>query len=494
MRAHWQFAPLLVCALLCGRVLTSSSASSGVRTSDGNGITNETLCIWWRSQAEVSRYAVALRNSLLQKHKDLTEKYNRFVNERSNAGTAAQHSTVSKARNDIYKKYWEGFLLTNDRSREANAIVTRMVSLRSHMRRRWRPFNFSSCNATFYTPSQNLTLLYEQLAKEVKALFDQSRPHDLGRYGLSRIQEHLSSLSKTKGFDTLAAELEARYKSATEALERAQKEKQTFDEKVAVGCEMEKRLSIMRDTFLALRGIAGDVMTMEVGLSKMADELRTKAKALGVSVGMIRDTQHTKEAANKLLESISSALQRVLAAMYGSAEDSLHALLNYGTEFRRDISSCWSEMRVERTVLLQLVTEERRRHFDDFRLWREATEVMWSSVTNMTLPHAANCSAWKVHNCETLMEKANDLFEASRGSRKAVEAKLAEEIKALLEVEEEVRGELARLVAEEREQRRRKEAHDADAMRAVWLLEPTTGQGVGRMQRLLKEQKRRSQL
>ncbi|KAH8612828.1 hypothetical protein ERJ75_000849600 [Trypanosoma vivax] len=149
--------------------------------------------------------------------------------------------------------------------------------------------------------------------------------------------------------------------------------------------------------------------------------------------------------------------------MHSNTNSSLHTSLNYGKEFKHDFSNCRSEM-VERTVLLRLVNEEREHHFDDFEEWRKATEVMWTSVTNMALPHNANCSTWGAVDCETLLNAANDLFEASRRNRKDAETKLGNAIEAVLTAERQVKEKMVRLVAKEGGQRRLKQAevHKAD--------------------------------
>ncbi|CCD19022.1 hypothetical protein, conserved in T. vivax [Trypanosoma vivax Y486] len=453
--------PLLACALLCGGVLASSSASSLATTSLTSDVPNETLCEWWRNKARVRRRAVVLQSHLLQKRDNLTTKYQRFVNKVGDAGAAAQHSAVDKAWNEIRTKYWEGFLLASEGSGKASAIAAHMTLWQRYLPPRWKRFSQNlSCNLVPHMADRNIALLHDGLAKDVKELFNLCKQHNIEHCDFyeRKTDPQISWLNKTKTFDAVEAKLDELYRSAEEALKKAQMEKNVFDEKVFIGCELEKKLDIVRDTFLGLKKIAEDVTAMEAGLAKIADELQVKAKSLGMSDVAVADTQHVRHMANEVVENISPALQRILAAMYGSTNSSLHALLNYGKEFKHDFSNCRSEM-VERTVLLRLVNEERQHHFDDFEEWRKATEVMWTSVTNMTLPHNANCSTWGAVGCEALLNAANDLFEASRSSRKDAEAKLDEMIKGTLMIEGQVKEGMVRLAAKEEEQKRLKQAH-----------------------------------
>ncbi|KAG8342714.1 hypothetical protein TRVL_06462 [Trypanosoma vivax] len=128
-------------------------------------------------------------------------------------------------------------------------------------------------------------------------------------------------------------------------------EKNVFLGKVFIGCELDKKLDIVRDTFLGLKRISNDVVVMDAGLTKITDELQAKAKALGTSDVAVENTQHISHLTDKMTGDISSTLHCMLAAMHSNTNSSLHALLNYGKEFKHNISNCRSEM-VERTVLL----------------------------------------------------------------------------------------------------------------------------------------------
>ncbi|CCD19217.1 hypothetical protein, conserved in T. vivax, partial [Trypanosoma vivax Y486] len=335
--------PLLVCAMLCGGLLASSSALSQAMTSRENDVLNETLCEWWRNKARVRRHAVVLQSTLLQKRDNLTTKYQGFVNKVGDAGAAAQHSAVDKAWNAIRTKHWEGFMLASEGRREANAISADVLSWRRYLRPQWSVSDYdSSCSSTWQTSERNITVMYENLAKDVNVLFNLCKQHNIKHcdFYRDRVTPHVSWLNKTKTFDAVEAKLDELYRLAEETLKKAQMEKNVFDEKVFIGCELEKKLDIVRDTFLGLKKIAEDVTGMEAGLAQIADELQVKAKSLGMSDVAVADTQHVRHMANKVVESIFPALQRILAAMYGSTNSSLHTLLNYGKDFKHDFSNC----------------------------------------------------------------------------------------------------------------------------------------------------------
>ncbi|KAG8339184.1 hypothetical protein ERJ75_000849400 [Trypanosoma vivax] len=109
-------------------MLASSSTLSLATTSRTSNVPDETLCEWWRGKLEVWCHAAVLITSLLQKHNSLTRECKRFTGRVRNVGGVAQHSAMDKGWNEIRTKYWEGFLLTSEGSREANAIVADVLS------------------------------------------------------------------------------------------------------------------------------------------------------------------------------------------------------------------------------------------------------------------------------------------------------------------------------------------------------------------------------
>ncbi|KAG8342713.1 hypothetical protein TRVL_06461 [Trypanosoma vivax] len=126
--ARQHLLPLLACALLCGGLLASSSALSQAMTSCTSNIPDETLCEWWRGKMGMWPNAGVLSYSLLQKREELTREYNRFTSRVRNVVADAQHSAMDKAWIDVHQKCWEGFLLTSEWSREANAIAADALS------------------------------------------------------------------------------------------------------------------------------------------------------------------------------------------------------------------------------------------------------------------------------------------------------------------------------------------------------------------------------
>ncbi|CCD18396.1 hypothetical protein, conserved in T. vivax [Trypanosoma vivax Y486] len=266
---------------------------------------------------------------------------------------------------------------------------------------------------------------------------------------MAKISASMESLKEAAGdIDRLTKEVKTAYAATKEAITVAEKEKAVLDEKVVVACEMEKKLSIMKDTFTALTNVTKHVIKVEAGLAKLAKELRVRAKDAGVDDIVMTDTEHARGVASGVKADVSSTLQNIVAAEH-DAQQKFHELLADSMRNGKKLS-CTGSDRVEQAVLLRMVADERKHHLNDFDEWRSATNVMWQAVTNVPNSLRASCGKWGGADCEEFLARTNSVMESARQSRVSVETRLESVIKVLLKVEAEVKMLMARLAAKRR--------------------------------------------
>ncbi|KAH8619374.1 hypothetical protein ERJ75_000178500 [Trypanosoma vivax] len=157
--------------------------------------------------------------------------------------------------------------------------------------------------------------------------------------------------------------------------------KHAFGGKVVLGCLLVKNLDIMKDIFVALESMLKGVLAREGVRLKRAVLLRESAAKLDVGVLDVVDTEAMRMESVSAVVEVPSALTRVLAARYTGTQASPHTLLQYGSEFHHNISHCKSGTQMERFVLLHLVADERRSHFDDFNMWGNTAATLWAEVS-----------------------------------------------------------------------------------------------------------------
>ncbi|CCD17972.1 hypothetical protein, conserved in T. vivax [Trypanosoma vivax Y486] len=457
---------VLACAVLFGKVpAATSSPESG--NAEANNTSDAWLCDWWRNTTIVERYAVSASTNVQREDLKLKEEYRKAVGSVDAAGPVSQHPIVTAVWGKAMASFWEATQLVNHASRHARSIVNDIHTWRRYFVPDGKILlKCENASATAeYNSLHNFTVLYGELKKEVDALFGRSVEKNVShcQFYKKRLDEYVGSLKSAEKVGTLAADIRKGFESTEQALKEARRHKDAFDAKVAVGCEMETRLNVMKDTFVALKVIAKEVVTGEAELSSRIAALNARAEEYGVEPTPVNSTEPANVAAKSAVDELSGTLQKVLDTMYVGASRGLHALLGYGNDFKHNIAQCRNETQLERVVLLYLVRDERRHHFDDFGAWKEATENLWAGVTNMTDGVHVNCSSMANVSCESILTQMNSLVEVATQSRRNVEAKLGSAIRLMATVWEQVKLNRAKLEALEDERRAKEKASNPDS-------------------------------
>ncbi|KAH8620243.1 hypothetical protein ERJ75_000076000 [Trypanosoma vivax] len=433
---------LLLSVALCNSVCSScASASRPVSASDIHTLRAQD-CEWWRKKKAVDRPASALRTKLISLRDALDKEYSECRGELADAWPASQHPSVTAASNKASKALWKVIQLVDNAARSVGSILLQTKALEA----------YAGENATVilycevltakegYTPPDNITELYSALAQAKEDLFhsnETKRAHGY-RYNKNEFSKLIESLNVTENAYTLLSQVRKEINSTKQVLVTAKGLRDVFDAKVATGCAIERRLNIMKDTFVALGNIARDVVVKESMITAKVLELRAEEGKYGVNGTGVNDTRPAVEAATNAEKEASTALQMVLNATYGSGSKGLHALLGYGDDFKHNVAQCRNATYLDRVVLLHLVGEERTHYYFDFGAWRASADNLWASVTNMTNHTHVDCERLENVSCTDLLTKTNDLIEVLRRSRGSIESKLDNAIAVLEAVREQV--------------------------------------------------------
>ncbi|KAH8615553.1 hypothetical protein ERJ75_000572100 [Trypanosoma vivax] len=303
--------------------------------------------------------------------------------------------------------------------------------------------NFSHCNTTTPVASHvektNFSDIVEELKRNVSELFNFSSIKN-NTYILNyskTLDKRMLPLKNGEGLSLLAEEVRKGFDLTKQKLKETHGRKQVFDVKVAFGCELEKRLNVIKDTFVALEFMLKGVLAREGILLRRATALQANATKLGVVVPGMDDTQGIRKEVSSALTEVSATLTKVLSAMYNTPTNS-HSLLSYDSEFYHGIIHCRGDTQMERTVLLHLAADERRNHFGDYITWKGVISALWNEVTP-ALGHAhLNCSGMENISCESILNQANALIGELARSRESAEAILGDAIKVLMAVDEQI--------------------------------------------------------
>ncbi|CCD18225.1 hypothetical protein, conserved in T. vivax, (fragment), partial [Trypanosoma vivax Y486] len=349
-------AALHECVLAVG-----AHGTSGARAAQYTDAVSARECKWWKKMKAVYRPASSLNQKLILIRSEIGVEYRKCVGNVARAGVAGRHSNVTRARKKLDVKLWKT-------QGDVDDITWKISSLTAFLRS-WQAYAVPDRSLHFdcevasvrdnYVAPEKLTDLYAQLENALTELLAFSKKWGIYYYGHyhEKLTGLLRDIEKVNQVKKLKEEIREGIKSTERAIEEFNRQKSIFDRKVEIGCEMERRLNVMKDTFAALHNVAKDVVVKADDLSRRASDLKTKASALGVEYVVVNDTARAKEAAGNLTTEISAALQKVLDAMYGGGSRGLHAFLGYGNEFRHNVAWCRSETQLDRDVLVHLVSE-----------------------------------------------------------------------------------------------------------------------------------------
>ncbi|CCD20200.1 hypothetical protein, conserved in T. vivax [Trypanosoma vivax Y486] len=453
---------LLVFTFSCtGAFAAAQAAAAAAQTNTAESAAeSKWVCQWWGKKLHLRHYAVALRSNLTVTYTHLEQDYSNFTKTFANAGALDQVEGVSRARSGADVAFWKFFAMRKEASKYLASLVRNVDIWQDH---HFRNKNASQeCNGTrvVYMRYHNVSFdkLYDELNKSAEDLFNFSSHNASSANASRKVRDGF--LNKTRGWaelPKLAMEAREGFAAGVRALDEARKQRHVFNQKMAFGCAIESRLNVMKDTFVALKLMLEGVIARDDVLLKRAALLQLNAAKLQETMPEVTDTQPTRAAAVDAIIEVSSALTKVLIAMHNSSQVNFHTLLQHGTDFQYDVSQCKGNSHLERIVLLHLVADERKSHYDDFASWRDATTLLWEGVTDMKDHADVKCEELSGVNCATILSNVNALLESSRRSRALAEAKLGDAISAMLKVDQQIKRGRAVLEAKLEELRRKRE-------------------------------------
>ncbi|CCD19517.1 hypothetical protein ERJ75_000861800 [Trypanosoma vivax] len=433
-------------ALLCGGVCATAA---GQQTDEENvtlphkNVTKQWLCEWWKKKLTARHYSIAMKTNVVREYQALYKEHSNYSAHIAETGAAENFQDVGLQHQRAEAKFWDAFWLMSGVSRSVTQFLSGIELLQDHLFE--NRFDFRKCNKSIikfqYYSNHTFSGLHDELENSTEQLMNFSGIHNetYRKKFHDRLKKSISSLDQGKNFSALAQEARVGFNTTLNALTHARERKHAFDGKVAFGCLLEKNLNIMKDIFVALEFMLKGVLAREGVLLKRAALLRASAAKLDVEVPDVVDTEAMRMGSVSAAVEVSSALTRVLAAMYNSTQASSHTLLQYGSEFQHNISHCKSDTQMERAVLLHLVADERRNHFDDFNTWKSATAALWTEVSSMVNYKRTHCKSWKNIHCDVVFTQVNSLVESSRKSCENAEKTLGDAIRILVSADDQIK-------------------------------------------------------
>ncbi|KAH8615102.1 hypothetical protein ERJ75_000619500 [Trypanosoma vivax] len=167
-------------------------------------------------------------------------------------------------------------------------------------------------------------------------------------------------------------------RSVRKAQAAAEKQKHELGDRVLVGCEVERKLSVVREIFLALRHVAADVVNREAALQERVAALRNSNAAPETLVA-VTDTRDTQRMAEQAEREARAAYNDLMLFIRGGNQSALHDQLGYSEEIAVGREKCVDDIQDEQ-ALLRDAAMRGQYSFRKFEDWKASVESLWSKV------------------------------------------------------------------------------------------------------------------
>ncbi|KAH8615104.1 hypothetical protein ERJ75_000619400 [Trypanosoma vivax] len=188
-----------------------------------------------------------------------------------------------------------------------------------------------------------------------------------------------------------------------------------------VGCEVERKLSVVREIFLALRHVAADV-NREAALQERVAALRNSNAAPETLVA-VTDTRDTQRMAEQAEREARAAYNDLMLFIRGGNQSALHDQLGYSEEIAVGREKCVDDIQDEQ-ALLRDAAMRGQYSFRKFEDWKASVESLWSKVKNVDSIVQPHCHEWKGVKCDELVSQIREIVDRSDQVRAKVEDEL----------------------------------------------------------------------
>ncbi|KAH8619263.1 hypothetical protein ERJ75_000182400 [Trypanosoma vivax] len=299
--------------------------------------------------------------------------------------------------------------------------------------------NRSTCNLQPSVASPAQTAGFGQqvsdLRTDMESLLRFSAAHIAGFNGLyaDRLRQAVQAMAKEEAFFTLKENALESFRSVVNAQASAKDLKRVLDDRMEVGCEVERRLGVLKEIFLALKHVAADVVRREEVLLERLAALESAGFGLGSMVA-VTNTKDAHRAAEEAGDDANAAYKDIMVSIQGEDAATFHAELGEVGEFEIAGEKCVDDIREER-MLLREATRQGQYNFHGFVNWKAVVESLWSKVKRADNIVPSNCYQWKGVRCAELAAHIRHVMDSSDVRRANVEERLTRAIRSLVEVE-----------------------------------------------------------
>ncbi|KAH8612718.1 hypothetical protein ERJ75_000865000 [Trypanosoma vivax] len=426
----------IMSAFLLSVIVSWSAYVALAEGQDGGKGEKPWQCQWLDTSTRAHHWIILVRRIYLEHSRELYEEYKAYVANMTNSEVLRNYKSVREKRQIADNAFDEARASGEEIKKAMHTVFTGINSLTDRFRKRQ---DVGMCNHSWWPAvesNHNYIERLENLDTEVQLLAQLTAAHAPGfdeRY-TPKIRQRIHVMKMEEEFFRLKEKAMKSFKSAIEAQKVAKRLERVIVDRMALGCEIERKLSVVKEIFLGLKHVAADVISREGLLIKRLESLKKEYQRASwtANIPSMNGIDDLVESAGREAE---VAYTEILGIIQGKDSATFREELGQNGEFKMGGEKCMDDIREEQ-ALLRESARQGLYNFHSFVHWRPVVESLWNKVKNVDNIVGPNCRKWKDVKCKKLAKRIRRAVEKADARRVNVEDKLTSAIKALSDVED----------------------------------------------------------
>ncbi|KAH8619809.1 hypothetical protein ERJ75_000123700 [Trypanosoma vivax] len=395
-------------------------------------------CQWLKMNIHMQWRVAAVRKLYVVNTKSVLKLYEGYVDVISENEAVRSHESVLQARNAV-SATMEDF---HGSSRRVSACIDKIYRIL----RMWgdalideRKVAYENCpvpeRLDEVSEVTSFIELWNALNKEFEAFLSFTADHGViqSHDYIADLRQLVVKLREKENFFGLCDKIRVEVQSVVEAQKNAKKSRHRLDGKMAIGCEVERKLSVILEIFAALENVANATISREAALQKRIAKL-TISKTQLPTIPSISDAKSIRYLAESAALEANTARRELTHSLKEEIGKKFNDELGSGKELEVGGEKCTKDTREEQKLLSD-AGQQWQQDLEGIKAWKSVMDLLWEKVKNVDNIVQPNCEEWKRVDCNKLVVVIRNIVERCDTKRVNVGDKLTSAIKTLIETE-----------------------------------------------------------
>ncbi|CCD20452.1 hypothetical protein, conserved in T. vivax [Trypanosoma vivax Y486] len=395
-------------------------------------------CQWKTMNKQVLSRFRFMKDMALASFRDLANEHRDYIASLAGDESVRNHENLRRARSEAESAVSMAYA-SRLRLNKAMSLAHNALNFWEKHFQYNHPMRHTRCEHAETLFELDKTIGFSQqvdtLATELESLLSLSAQHvqDFNKQYGKKLQRLVQGLKEEESFFALKEKAVESFRSAIRVQKSLTSLVHHLEDRMETGCEVERKLSVVKEIFLALKHVAADVINREEMLLERLAALKSTGLQSDATAAIVnaQTAIHVTEGA---LKDADAAYKNIMASIRGDHHESFHKELGQNGEFEVGGEKCVEDIKEEQTLLREALVRGMF-NFHGFVDWKPAVESLWNKVKHVDNAVRPSCHQWKGVKCDELSRHIRSIVENCDQVRASVEDKLTNAIRSLMSLE-----------------------------------------------------------